>query len=324
METSSAPGKVFLFGEHAVVYGEPAVVCAIDRRVTVAAGTTDNTRDSIHADADTGLPVSEIRAEYDGERTILTGETDGFEYIETAVDRAREEVESDARLEIEIESELPIGAGLGSSAAVVVATVDAVTRELGVELDPERIAEIGHEVEKEVQGAASPADTFTSAVGGVTYVEPDDELRSLDTEEFSETELVVGYDGDSAPTGEMVEGVRRLREESDVAARVVESIGDLTREGVDAVKRGDIEETGDLMNLNHGLLEALGVGSSSLSRMVWAARDSGAEGAKITGAGGGGCVVAVPGDDPETVAAGTEIESERVFEVTVSDGVRRE
>lgn len=310
MTRSSAPAKVFLFGEHAVVYGEPAVLCAVDRRVTVHAEEAEE--DAIHAE---DLSVTGV-TERGG---ALTGEADELGYVRKAVEKAREEAGTEAAVEVTISSEVPVGAGLGSSAAVVVAAIDAVSRELGAPLEAERVAELGYEVELSVQGSASPSDTYASATGGAVYVEPDVEMRSLDSSGLS---FVVGYDGGSAPTGEMVEGVRRLTERNLVASGVVELIGEVTRSGVGAVEENDLDMVGELMNLNHGLLEALGVGSTSLARMVWAAREAGARGAKLTGAGGGGCIVAL-GGGPE-VLAGVEAVAEEAFRVEAAEGVRQE
>jgi len=114
--------------------------------------------------------------------------------------------------------------------------------------------------------------------------------------------FVVGFDGGAGDTGELVAGVGELREEYGFAADTVESIGDVVRTGekllADAVSEADpspelLAELGELMDFNHGLLSALGVSARSLDAMVWAARDAGAHGAKLTGAGGGGCIVAL-------------------------------
>jgi mevalonate kinase len=195
---------------------------------------------------------------------------------------------------VRVDSDIPLGAGLGSSAAVVVATIDAATRELGVELPREALADRAYRVEHTVQdGGASRADTFCAAMGGAVRVEGDD-CRTLTTPDLP---LVVGYDGGAGDTGELVAQVRELRESHPVVADTVSTIGDLVRRGEDALAADDREGLGELMDVNHGLLSALGVSARSLDAMVWAARDAGARGAKLTGAGGGGCIVAL--GDPE-------------------------
>jgi mevalonate kinase len=156
-------------------------------------------------------------------------------------------------------------------------------------------------------GEASRADTFCSTMGGAVRVEGDD-CRTLDAPSLP---FVVGFDGGAGDTGRLVAGVRRLREEYDFAADTVESIGDVVRRGEAVLREADpdappddalLAELGRLMDFDHGLLAALGVSSRSLDAMVWAARDAGAHGAKLTGAGGGGCIVALD-PSPETLTA---------------------
>jgi mevalonate kinase len=213
-------------------------------------------------------------------------------YIDGAIEQALDVAgESDVGFDVTVESNIPLGAGLGSSAAVVVAGIDAATRELGVELDSDTIANRAYQVEHDVQdGQASRADTFCSAMGGAVRVQGDD-CRCL--EDVLSLPFVVGYDGNTGDTGKLVAGVRALREEYGFAADTVEAIGDVVRTGEGALDRGDVEEIGRLMNFNHGLLSAVGVSARSLDTMVWAAREAGALGAKLTGAGGGGCIVAL-------------------------------
>ena len=304
MTTSSAPGKVYLFGEHAVVYGEPAVPCAIERRAWVTVEQREDSRLRVHAD---DLSLNGFTVEYSG----ATGETPDVDvaesliqaamgYVDAAVRQARDAADApEAGFDITIESDIPLGAGLGSSAAVPVAGIDAATRELGVTLDPEEIADRAFQAEYEVQdGQASRADTFCSAMGGAVRVEGDD-CRAVDAPELP---IIVGFDGGAGDTGELVAGVRELRDAYGFAADTVEAIGDVVREGERALADGDVERLGELMDFNHGLLEALGVSSRSLDNMVWAARDAGAYGAKLTGAGGGGCIVALD-DSEETETA---------------------
>ena len=303
MVVSSAPGKVYLFGEHAVVYGEPAVPCAIERRAQVAVERRDDDRLRVHVE---DLSLDGFTVEYgsttDDVPDVAASQSlveAGIGYVDAAVEQARDAAATpDAGFDIAVESEIPLGAGLGSSAAVTAACIDAAARELGVELASDEIADRAYRAELEVQnGEASRADTFCSATGGAVRVEGED-CRSLDAPDLP---FVIGFDGGAGDTGELVAGVRALREEYDFAADTVESIGDIVRHGEQALAEGDVTELGRLMNFNHGLLEALGVSSRSLDQMVWASRDAGALGAKLTGAGGGGCIVALdPTDETET------------------------
>ncbi|WP_137288387.1 mevalonate kinase [Natronorubrum halophilum] len=326
MAVSSAPGKVYLFGEHAVVYGEPAVPCAIEVRARVGVEQRADSKLRIHAE---DLSLDGFTVEYGGtadgppdvdvQESLLTA---AMGYVDGAIEQVRDVTgEGDIGFDVTIESDIPLGAGLGSSAAVAVAAIDAGTRELGTTLDVSELAERAYQTEYEVQGGqASRADTFCSATGGAVRVEGDD-CRSLEAPDLP---IVIGFDGGAGDTGELVAGVRSLREEYEFAADTVESIGDIVRNGEEALAAGDIEELGRLMNFNHGLLSALGVSSRSLDSMVWAARDAGADGAKLTGAGGGGCMVALDESDEAETALSYTPGCEETFRAELAEtGVER-
>jgi mevalonate kinase len=326
MVTSSAPGKVYLFGEHAVVYGEPAVPCAIERRAEVTVErrseglrvhAADLTLDGFTVQYDA---LAEERPDVDVPDSLVDA---AIGYVQEAVAQAKDAADiDDVGFDITIESDIPLGAGLGSSAAVVVATIDAATRELGVELSDDELADRAYRVELTVQeGEASRADTYCCTMGGAVRVEGDD-CRQIAAPDLP---FVIGYDGGAGDTGALVSGVRALRDEYEFAADTVAAIGDIVRRGEAVLEDGDVNELGKLMDFNHGLLSALGVSSRSLDAMVWAARDAGALGAKLTGAGGGGCIVALD----ETAETSTALEytpgCEEAFRAELDTaGVRRE
>ena len=325
MAASSAPGKVYLFGEHAVVYGEPAIPCAIERRATVDVTARSDGR--LRVDAG-DLTLDGFTVEYGGDgapdvdvpESLVEAATG---YVDGAVEQAREAADaSEIGFDVDIESAIPLGAGLGSSAAVAVAGIDAATRELGVELSSEELAERAYRVEHDVQeGEASRADTFCSAMGGAVRVEGED-CRRFDAPALP---FVIGYDGGAGDTGALVAGVRELREEYDFAADTVSAIGDLVRQGERALAENDRDELGRLMDVNHGLLSALGVSARSLDAMVWAAREAGARGAKLTGAGGGGCVVVLDESERSRTALRYTPGCEEAFRAELdTEGVRQE
>jgi mevalonate kinase len=243
-------------------------------------------------------------------------------YIDEAIDQARAAADApEAGFDVTIESDIPLGGGVGSSAAVVVATIDAATRELGVTLDRREIADRAYQVEYTVQeGQASRADTFCSTMGGAVRVEGED----CTVIESPDLPFVIGYDGRAGDTGALVSGVRSLKDQYPFAADTIEAIGDIVRQGERALAEGDLEELGRLMDFNHGLLAALGVSARSLDSMVWAAREAGADGAKLTGAGGGGCIVALDESEASETALAYTPECEEVFRAELdTDGVRR-
>jgi mevalonate kinase len=334
MTVCEAPGKVYLFGEHAVVYGEPAVPAAIERRATVSVEPRDD--DHVRVEAE-DLSLDGFTVEYagsTGDRPDVDVPTPLVEaamgYVDAAVEQARDAADApDAGFDIAVESDIPLGAGLGSSAAVVVAGIDAATRALGEPLDRRELAERAYRAEYEVQnGQASRADTFCSTMGGAVRVEGDD-CEPIDAPNLP---FVVGFDGGAGDTGELVAGVRELRAEHGFAADTVDSIGDLVRTGEELLADADpaeppdpelLAELGELMDFNHGLLAALGVSARSLDAMVWAARDAGAHGAKLTGAGGGGCIVALDESDAtETALSFTQGCEESFRAELATEGVR--
>ncbi|MEZ3114643.1 mevalonate kinase [Halobaculum sp. MBLA0147] len=335
MTTSSAPGKVYLFGEHAVVYGEPAVPCAVERRARVTAEPRDDDRVRVDAGDLTldGFTVTwggdvDERPDVDAPPKLVAAAT---RYVDEAVQQTRAAIDDETQgFDITVESDIPLGAGIGSSAAVVVAAIDAATRSVGVELAPETVAERAFQAEYAAQdGQASRADTFCSAMGGAVRVEGDD-TRTLDAPPLP---FVIGYDGGAGETGELVASVRDLRERHSFAADTVEAIGELTRTGEEllaaaadgGLSTDRLDRLGELMDVDHGLLSALGVSARSLDAMVWAARDGGAHGAKLTGAGGGGCVVALDRTDGTERSLSLTPECEQAFRAELAtEGVRVE
>lgn len=305
---ASAPAKIILFGEHSVVYGKPAIAAAIDLRTYVWAAVESSKAIKIEAKdiKVPGLTVSfsenEIYFESDYGRAAEV-----LSYVRQAIELVKEEADKeDIGITVSITSQIPVGAGLGSSAAVAVATIGAVSRLLGLELTPSEIGKLGHKVELLVQGASSGIDPTVSAVGGFLYYEKGnfEELPVI------ELPIVVGYTGSSGSTKELVAKVKKNLEEMPyIMEPIINSMGKVVERAKEIILSGydrriKFELLGKLMNINHGLLDALGVSTKSLSDLVYASREAGALGAKITGAGGGGCMYALaPGKQSEVATA---------------------
>ena len=277
--TCAAPGKIYLFGEHAVVYGEPAIACAVELRTRVAVKRSNDISISSNIGT-TGLDFQM------------------HPYVSSAIQKL-----GSPDVSIEITSRIPVGSGLGSSAAVTVATLEAINIECGLGYDKTNIAKMAHEIEQKVQGAASPTDTFVSTFGGVVEIPSRKKLDILDCG------IVIGNTNKGASpkkTAQLVKQVAQLKKEyPDFIDPIIKIIGSFARHGEIMVMQKNYRELGKLMNVNHGLLDALGVCTMELSALVYAARNAGAYGAKLTGAGGGGCMVALT-DSPEKVANAIE------------------
>lgn len=299
--TASAPGKVTLFGEHAVVYGEPALVASISRRVYVTTELRSDDRIRIVA---SDLQVPGLTVTFTGDELIV--ETDygrtvsAVAYLKTAIDVVSNYLGVFKGVNIVVRSEMPVGAGLGTSAAVAVATILSYSTALGYALNKEEVARLGWEVEKLVQGAASPMDTSITTYGGVIKVKllsgKDYDVSVLP--KVSDLPIVIGYVEREARTKDLIARVKGLRDRyPEIVNRIIRTIGLITEMAETALIGNDLITLGELMNINQGLLDSLGISNRRLSELVYAARSAGALGSKITGAGGGGCIIALaPGN----------------------------
>ncbi len=294
----TAPGKIYLFGEHAVVYGEPAIACAVDMRTRVKVKSSAQ----IYISSDIGTTGLDFEM---------------HPYVSSAIQKM-----GSPEISVEISSEIPVGSGLGSSAAVTVATLAAINIECGTGYENDKIARMAHEIEKEVQGAASPTDTFVSTFGGVIEIPSRKRLDLLDCG------IVIGNTGKGASpkkTAKLVKQVAVLKEEyPDSINPIIKTIGSFAKHGEIMVTQKKYQALGKLMNVNHGLLDALGVGTLELSALVYAARNAGAYGAKLTGAGGGGCMVALTDSQVEIAQAIEKAGGKAIITRFTREGVLQE
>lgn len=318
--TASAPGKTILFGEHAVVYGKPAIAAAVDRRAYVKIEKREDKR--IHVNVE-DLGVSGFLDLESGNIELGSGENKRRGILEYVL-LALKKTDTEGGLELTINLDLPIGGGLGSSAAVTVATIMSSSIYNKIKLTKDEIAKLAHQVEIEVQGAASPIDTTLSTHGGIIYLSKDaEEIEPLMID--YEIPVVIGYTSKRGNTGELVESVRNKKEKYPLVLNpILNSIEALTNGAKEAILNEDHQVIGELMNINHGLLDAIGVNTEELSNMVTIARKNGAIGSKITGAGGGGSIIAYcPGKVDDVVSNINK--TEKAFKIKVaSEGVRLE
>ena len=287
---ASAPAKTILFGEHFVVYGEPALVLAIDNRAHASAKIRADQR--IHVKSPSlgfsGFFEGEVfQAERGGEEARVK-----LEPIKIAVQKVLDLSKKEVGVNVEVRSSIPVAAGLGSSAAVAASVAAAVGQLLNMKLSKEEIFRIAFEAERFVHGTPSGIDPAVSTYGGVLLFYKDKGFTRIDVEE--DIPLVIGYTGVERSTGELVARVREGWEHyPSIFDRIFKTGGKVVLRAVRALKIGDFHALGELMNINHELLCAVGVSDESIERLVYAARKAGALGAKLTGAGGGGCMIAL-------------------------------
>jgi len=308
MSVVSAPGKIILLGEHAVVFGKPAIALAVGMRLRLRARRSK--RPTVN-----GEPMTDRNASYIMEAIRQGGWESGY-------------------LSIEISSKVPSGSGLGSSAAVTVAALGAVRSMRGT-FDQEAIARSAFATELAVQGRASPLDTSVVSHGHGIFVSPDRRDRLLwDITSGDRTwnvhhlhvpklTMVIGYTGVRKPTGPAVAEVKKLVDRSEAARAAIDEIGQLTEDGAGMLRRGDLTALGDAMTRDQRLLASLGVSTKELEKLVDAAMPF-SYGAKLTGAGCGGSMIALT-DEPDKVCEAIRSRGGHPYLARIGvDGVRVE
>ena len=340
MVQASAPGKCILFGEHAVVYGQPAVAVAIDQRMSVSLALNEDWR-------------------IDG----MSFHPQRHPHVEALRQRLWE---GGPPLSVKILGDIPPASGLGSSAALSVAASAALRCARGRQIkdddwaegwtaarpnnvydgpwevakgddveygaqsvDEDECAILTHAVEAFAQGGrASPMDSSTCAHGGCIVLSDkveDDlnwlysrklndvswEVHSVDLGEIDDVWLVIGSTGVHAPTSEQVAKVAALLEKQPEKMQEIETIGIVSRRGIAALMRGDMDAVGRAMSENHLLLRNIGVSCPELESLIAAAAPT-SLGVKLTGAGGGGCMIALT-RDPKLTSEAIELAGGRTL-----------
>lgn len=256
-----APGKLILMGEHAVVYGHPALAMAVDRGLTV------------HLEERTG-PTRLDQAWIDDDR------------LQSALDAV---LPADG-VGVKIESSLPIGRGMGSSGALAVALAKAELTRRGEPLIFDAIDSSAFAVERIFHGSPSGIDHTVSMRGGTLRYQRTEHGPTFETVTLPPLPLVVIDSGHAGSTAEMVAKVTANRPKNDPYLKQIGALLDAT---MPALKSGDWNAVGQAWHENHWLLRAIGVSTPALDHIVRVAEDSGATGAKLAGAGGGGVVIAL-------------------------------
>lgn len=289
---SSAPGKIILFGEHAVVYNRPALAVPVNQ-VHSDVDVLDSSRAGIWIDA----PVITLHAEL----TSLPSDHP----IGSVIFKLFQlfDISQPPNLEINILSTIPVAAGLGSGAAVSVALIRALSSFLSHPLSNDEINSLVFEIEKLHHGTPSGIDNTV-----ITYNMPVYFIKGQPIETFKTGKpftIVIADTGIPALTKESVGDVRRLwLKDTNYFENVFNEIAQISLIARRSIESGRPELLGELMDHNHALLQEMTVSSPELDALVSAAKDAGALGAKLSGGGRGGNMIALV-DQPkaESVAS---------------------
>jgi len=282
----SAPGKLMLFGEHAVVYGKACIVTAVDQRIKVSVETVQANELFVEA-PDVGVSGYSKSLDRLGEDEPPKS----VKFIEYAVKNFNDIYKVKSGIKVKTKSDFSSKFGFGSSSAVTVGVLKAMSELFKVKMTNKRLFDLCYKTVLDVQGVGSGFDLAAAIWGGTLYfVGGGKKIIPLKTKAVP---LVVGYTGIKADTTTLVKNVGVLyKDNSKEVGMIFDIIGDIVENAKKAILKNDYQRLGQLANMNQGLLDSLGVNTKELSNLIFAAREAGAYGAKLSGAGGGDCMIA--------------------------------
>ncbi len=278
---ASAPGKVILFGEHFVVYGVKAILCAINKRVTVTAEKNEEEKISIKSNIgdlilEPNKPISEIDSPLKP-----------FYYLANKMLQTQNQPTG---IEIIVESDIPLGVGLGSSSACCVAGAAAISR-LFEDTSKEEILELAIAAEKTIFQNTSGADCTVCTYGGIMEYDKENGFSKIKSE--PDFNLVIANSNIKHSTESVVARVKQFKEENEAKfSKLCNNESKLVEDVLKLLNDNNIKELGKKIIQNQEYLETIGVSNEKLRDMIQVGQKS-SFGAKITGAGGGGWIFAL-------------------------------
>jgi mevalonate kinase len=290
---TSAPAKIILFGEHFVVYSNSAIVAAINKRISVQAQIIDNSRINIKS-GKKSLSVPVLSKE-----ELITSNDNSLLFLHP-IFKCIKHVLSEKDLlnvgiNLDIDSQIPYGEGLGSSAASCVSTVGALYS-LFSNRDRNKVYETARVMEQNIHTNSSGIDCYVSTFGGIVNFEPSKGFRNIrPKKKFT---FLVGTTGVKHSTGEVVSEVKQFRQRnSSVFKDLSIKANAVCKRAIDSIHDGNEMELGNMLTENHKLLLRLGVSHPKIEKLIEDCLDNGALGAKLTGAGKGGSMIALMPND---------------------------
>jgi mevalonate kinase len=285
---TSAPAKIILFGEHFVVYNKPAILASVTKRIKVGAHL--NNSKTINIKSDLGIEASYKESDFN----IIKGANHSQTILYPLYESARSVLSERHQilgLDILVNSEFPYGLGLGSSAASCVATVAAVDS-LFHKPDKQYVCDKAIKSERLIHNNSSGADCYISTFGGLIYYIKNTGFNKIYCKK--DLSLLIGNTGIRHSTGALVSSVKKFKDEnSSLFNNLSRRAENICRDAFTAITKGDERKLGKLMRENHTLLQQIGVSHDKIDYLVNVCVENGALGAKLTGAGGGGIMIAL-------------------------------
>ena len=320
----SAPGKLMLLGEHAVVYGQPCLVTAVGQRMKATVELTD--------EAVFQLDAPDVKVEGYKKPMSELGQGDipkGAKFVEMAIknffNRHPGRLVKDLGVKITTQSEFSSQFGFGSSSASTVCVLKALSEITGASLDNKSIFDLAFKTVIDIQGKGSGFDVAAAVFGGTLYfIKGGKVIEPLNIDSLP---LIIGYTGIKFDTVALINEVAKKAEKyPEVIDNIYQQIGKLVEQAKKAILSKDWASVGELMNFDEGYLASLGVESNKLADMIYGARDAGAYGAKLSGAGIGDCMISLaPEDKIQAVKDGITSASGQVIDIEANvEGVRIE
>jgi len=318
--TVSAPGKLMLFGEHAVVYEHPCLVTAVDQRIHLTAEILDS--------SDFELEASDVDVAGYKKSISELGQGDipkGAKFVEIAVKNIYEKFDLNKGIRITTSSEFSTKFGFGSSSASTVCAVKALSVLFDLKLDSKVVFDLAFKTVLDIQGKGSGFDVAAAVWGGTLYFVTGG--RVIEPLNINSLPLIVGYTGVKADTVTLINQVKeKFADNKTRLDDIYEEIEEIVEKAKPEIVNNNWEILGKLMNENQTLLRELGVSIEKLDEMIGGAVNKGAYGGKLSGAGGGDCMIALGSEDKvSSIVEGIEVAGGQILEVsTNAEGVRVE